>query len=68
LEYNASALDVFGIQRFSFGRFWSKYNASALDVFGIQRFSFGRFWNPTLQLWKQCINSPKLKRWTPEKD
>jgi len=50
LEFNASALGVFGVQRFSFGRFWSstlqlwaflEFNASALGVFRVQRFSFG---------------------------
>jgi hypothetical protein len=49
-----------GVQRFSFGCFWSptlqlwvflESKASALGVFGVQSFSFGCFWSPKLQLW-----------------
>ncbi|MDM8562824.1 hypothetical protein QUF54_05660 [Candidatus Marithioploca araucensis] len=50
MESNASALGIFGVQSFSFGRFLES-KALALGVFGVQSFSFGRFWSPTLQLW-----------------
>ncbi|MCK5524836.1 MAG: hypothetical protein KAI83_17050, partial [Thiomargarita sp.] len=49
---NASTLENFGVQRFSFGKLWSP----TLQLWKIK----------VLKLMLHYFNSPKLKRWTPE--